>query len=150
MAKRPELAKLVQGLRGVKPQALGPRQVEVKGEGSSAFLADAVPPLTAFEQAQEKAEAEREAKPWAKPGPDPRRPFAPKGEMTVASLASLQQGEGLGKRAYDPSDPQVRIKLNNARAKAKLGQALTLAERKLLGQWDLRRILARLRSQQGE
>lgn len=166
MTKRPALTSIVSGLLAKREQAvtlhLAPKAAK-PATPLADLLGNPLPPATEFEQAwikheqaQVKAEAQREARPHESLGPDPRLPWIGKGKMRVTPLSELTppQKELLLKKQAPREEVlakgQERVKLNEAIAKAKRGQRLTLKDRKLLGKWELARIMARLRPKGGD
>lgn len=151
MAK-PSLDNIVQGLlakgRAKPPKPLvllAPKAAMPPATPLAELLGNPLPPLTEFEQALARADVLRSLEPRARPGPDPRMPWALRGQMEVKPLSQAPK--------HVPAltaQGQEKVLLHNALAKAKRGLRLTLKDRKLLGKWELARIMARVRPKGGD
>lgn len=101
------------------------------------LLGNAVPAPTNFEQAMDQALA---LGPKARVGPDPRKPWIGQGGMELVPVPDL------------PDWPAVKLQeaLRVAATRARLGQRLTLAQRRLLANHGLARAMSKLRKPIGE
>jgi hypothetical protein len=101
------------------------------------LIGNAIPPPTSFEQAMDAALAQpaRKGK-----GIDPRKPWIGQGDMEVVAAQDLPDWEAA----------KAQEALRIAITRAKLGQRLTFAQRKLLAQHGLARAMVKFRKPQGE
>lgn len=147
----PALALVMAGLK-VKRQAKAKNEqylakLEPKPTPMAELLADAVPPLTDFEQAQRESESLLQGKPaWDRRGPDPRKVYLPKGAVSWEPISQITEGPKTFDEAQahkgratpgQPQGVQERLRYNAAKAKAAQGKRLTKADKKIMGKYDL-------------